>query len=100
MSIKNAAYIVGAYEHPTRKADGISLAQLHADVARGAIEDAGIPRDMIDGYFFGGDAPGFGASRSERPSATLSFSPSRPALRAPLRRETPTRAGLPSPSDA
>lgn len=61
MSIKNAAYVIGAYEHPTRKADDISLAKLHADVARGAIADAGIPRELIDGYFFGGDAPGFGA---------------------------------------
>lgn len=60
MASSHKAYIIGAYEHPTRKADGISLAQLHADVARGAAADAGIPLDLIDGYFCSGDAPGFG----------------------------------------
>ncbi|MCC6472888.1 MAG: thiolase domain-containing protein [Burkholderiales bacterium] len=60
MSINGRAYIVGAFEHPTRKAPDKSLAQLHAEVARGALEDAGLaPRD-IDGYFCGGDAPGTG----------------------------------------
>jgi acetyl-CoA C-acetyltransferase len=61
MSIRDKAFIVGAYEHPTRKADKLSLAQLHADVARGAINDAGIPHHMIDGYFCAGDVPALGA---------------------------------------
>jgi len=61
VSIRNKAFIAGAFEHPVRKADGISLAALHADVARGAIADAGITRDLVDGYFYAGDAPGFGA---------------------------------------
>src|SRR5262245_18858653 len=60
MSIKGKAYIAGIYEHPTRKADGISLAQIHADVAKGALEDAGLSRDDVDGYFCAGDAPGLG----------------------------------------
>ncbi|NDA45883.1 MAG: thiolase domain-containing protein [Alphaproteobacteria bacterium] len=60
MSIRNKAYIVGAYEHPTRKADTLSVAQLHADVARGAIADAGLSLKDIDGYFCAGDAPGLG----------------------------------------
>ena len=34
MSLKGKAYIVGAYEHPTRKAPDKSLAQLHAEVAK------------------------------------------------------------------
>src|SRR5690554_1853091 len=55
------ANIVGIYEHPTRKADGISLAQLHADVAKGAVEDAGLSLSDVDGYFCGADAPGIGA---------------------------------------
>src|SRR6266498_2823252 len=37
MTIKGKAYIAGIYEHPTRKADDKSLAQLHAEVARGAL---------------------------------------------------------------
>jgi acetyl-CoA C-acetyltransferase len=60
MSIKNKAYIVGIYEHPTRKAEDKSLAQLHAESAKGAIEDAGLGKSDIDGYFCAGDAPGLG----------------------------------------
>src|SRR5438445_13321390 len=60
MSIKGQAYIAGVYEHPTRKADDKSLAQLHAEVARGALEDAGLSKDDVDGYFCAGDAPGLG----------------------------------------
>ena len=60
MATKPLAYIVGAYEHPTRKAPDRSVAQLHADVARGALADAGLTKDDIDGYFCAGDAPGLG----------------------------------------
>ena len=62
MSLNGSAYIVGAYEHPTRKADDLSVVRLHADVARGALEDAGLSKDDIDGYFCAGDAPGLGAT--------------------------------------
>jgi acetyl-CoA C-acetyltransferase len=60
MSIKGKSYIVGAFEHPTRKATDISVAQLHAECAKGAIEDAGLTKNDIDGYFCAGDAPGLG----------------------------------------
>ena len=60
VSIKGKAYLVGAYEHPTRKAEDKSVAQLHAEVAKGALEDAGLVRGDIDGYFCAGDAPGLG----------------------------------------
>ena len=60
MSIKGKGYIVGIYEHPTRKADDKSLAQLHAESAKGALEDAGLTRADVDGYFCAGDAPGLG----------------------------------------
>jgi acetyl-CoA C-acetyltransferase len=60
MTIKGKAYIAGVYEHPTRKADDKSLAQLHAESARGALQDAGLTRDDVDGYFCAGDAPGLG----------------------------------------
>ncbi len=53
-------YIMGAYEHPTRLATDKSVAQLHAEVAKGALEDAGLTKDDIDGYFCAGDAPGMG----------------------------------------
>ena len=60
MSIKGKAYIVGAFEHPTRKATDKSVAQLHAECAYGALPDAGLSKDDIDGYFCAGDAPGLG----------------------------------------
>jgi acetyl-CoA C-acetyltransferase len=58
LSIKGKAYIAGIYEHPTRHAPDKSTAQLHAEVAKGAIEDAGLTKADIDGYFCAGDAPG------------------------------------------
>src|SRR5438093_11942423 len=61
MTIKGKAYIAGVFEHPTRKADDRSLAQLHAEVAKGALEDAGLTNADVDGYFCAGDAPGLGA---------------------------------------
>src|SRR5258708_14621737 len=60
MSIKGKAYIAGIYEHPTRLAKDISLAQIHAQVAKGALEDAGLTKDDVDGYFCAADAPGLG----------------------------------------
>src|SRR3954464_10191958 len=58
LSIKGKAYLAGIYEHPTRHAPDKSTAQLHAEVAKGAIEDAGLTKADIDGYFCAGDAPG------------------------------------------
>jgi acetyl-CoA C-acetyltransferase len=60
MTIKNQAYIAGAFEHPTRKAADKSVAQLHAEVAMGALADAGLTKSDVDGYFCAGDAPGTG----------------------------------------
>ncbi|HEV3177179.1 MAG TPA: thiolase domain-containing protein [Stellaceae bacterium] len=60
MSIRGKAYIAGIFEHPTRKAEDKSLAQLHAEVAKGALEDAGLAKQDVDAYFCAGDAPGLG----------------------------------------
>ena len=60
MSLKGRAFIAGAWEHPTRHAPDKSTAQLHAECARGALQDAGLSHDDVDGYFCAGDAPGFG----------------------------------------
>jgi acetyl-CoA C-acetyltransferase len=60
MSLKGKAYIAGAFEHPTRKATDKSVAQLHAECAAGALADAGLTKDDVDGYFCAGDAPGMG----------------------------------------
>ena len=51
MTIKRKACVTGIYEHPTRKATDKSLAQLHAEVAQGALADAGLDRKDVDGYF-------------------------------------------------
>ena len=61
MSIKGKAYIAGAYEHPLRKAPDKTVAQLHYEVAMGALADAGLSKSDVDGYFCAGDAPGLGA---------------------------------------
>src|SRR5271167_2837744 len=61
MSIKGKAYIGGVFEHPTREAIGYSTPQLHAECAKGALEDAGLSFGDVDAYFCAGDAPGFGA---------------------------------------
>jgi acetyl-CoA C-acetyltransferase len=61
MSSNGKAYIVGAFEHPTRNAPDNSVQQLHAECARGALADAGLSMSDVDGYFCAGDAPGFGA---------------------------------------
>jgi acetyl-CoA C-acetyltransferase len=58
MSIRGKAYIAGAFEHPTRLATDKSVAQLHAECAKGALADAGLSHKDVDAYFCAGDAPG------------------------------------------
>ena len=60
MSIRGKAYLAGIYEHPTRHAPDKSTAQLHAEVAKGALDDAGLSKDDVDAYYCAGDAPGLG----------------------------------------
>ena len=61
MSINGRAYIAGAFEHPTRKATGKSIVQLHTEVVAGALADAGLNCSDVDGFFCASDAPGLGA---------------------------------------
>lgn len=58
MSIRGAAFIVGAYEHPGRVLPDTSTAQIHVEAALGALADAGLRLEDVDGYFCSGDAPG------------------------------------------
>lgn len=60
MGINGKAYIAGIYEHPTRYAIDKSLPQIHAEVAMGALRDAGLGMNDVDAYFCAGDAPGLG----------------------------------------
>lgn len=54
------AFVAGAYEHPTRKATDKTVAMLHAEVARGALADAGLSKSDVDGFFCDGSVPGLG----------------------------------------
>ena len=58
LTINGKAYIAGAYEHPLRKTPHLSVAAIHYQCAKGALIDAGLTFDDVDGYFCGGDAPG------------------------------------------
>jgi acetyl-CoA C-acetyltransferase len=58
---QSRAYIMGAYEHPTRLATDKTIAQLHAESALGALADAGLGLGDVDGFFCGNDMPGLGA---------------------------------------
>ncbi|TPG05851.1 thiolase domain-containing protein [Sphingomonas oligophenolica] len=60
MTIRNKAFIAGAWEHPTRLAPDKTTPQLHAECAAGVLADAGLSLTDVDGYFCAGDAPGFG----------------------------------------
>lgn len=60
MSIRGAAFIAGAYEHPQRVIPDKSLAQVHSEVAAGALADAGLSFSDVDAYYCAGDAPGLG----------------------------------------
>jgi acetyl-CoA C-acetyltransferase len=61
MSLRGAAFIAGAYEHPRRDIPDRTVAQIHAEVAAGALADAGLTLADVDAYYCAGDAPGFGA---------------------------------------
>lgn len=54
------AYLAGIHEFPGRKAPDHSVPELHAEVALGALADAGLSLADVDGYFCAGDAPGLG----------------------------------------
>jgi acetyl-CoA C-acetyltransferase len=65
MSIRGKAYIVGAYEHPERVIPDRSVAQVHAEVAAGALADAGLNLSDVDGLFCTGDLDAMGLAMSE-----------------------------------
>ena len=51
-------FIVGAYEHPERQIPDKTIPQIHADIAVGALKDAGLSLQDVDGFF--SDAMGLG----------------------------------------
>ncbi|HEU0168835.1 MAG TPA: thiolase domain-containing protein [Chloroflexota bacterium] len=66
MSIRGKAYVVGAYEHPDRVIPDKTITQIHAEVAMGALKDAGLTLRDVDGYaMVGGDIGMPGASMAD-----------------------------------
>jgi len=61
MTIKGRAYMAGIFEHPLRKIADKSVAQLHTECAKGALDDAGLTFKDVDAYYCSGDVPGLGA---------------------------------------
>jgi acetyl-CoA C-acetyltransferase len=60
VTINARAWIAGVYEHPRREIRDRSIPQLHAEVALGALADAGLEVSDVDGYLCDSSA-GFGA---------------------------------------
>ncbi len=52
--VPEPVYIAGAFEHPTREAPDKSTMQLHAEVTAGALDDAGLSKDDVDGFLTAG----------------------------------------------
>jgi acetyl-CoA C-acetyltransferase len=60
VTINARAWIAGVFEHPRREIRDRSIPQLHAEVALGALADAGLDVSDVDGYLCDSSA-GFGA---------------------------------------
>jgi len=58
--LRGRAFVAGAYEHPRREIPDRTVAEIHAEVAAGALADAGLSFADVDAYYCAGDAPGFG----------------------------------------
>ena len=70
----SGAFIAGVYEHPGRELPDKSVAQIHTEVALGAVADAGLTMADVDGYFCGRDTPGNGVlSMAEYMGLHLSY---------------------------
>jgi acetyl-CoA C-acetyltransferase len=74
VSVRGKAFVAGVFEHPLRDIPDRSTAQIHAEVAVGALADAGLSMSDVDGYFCSGDAPGFGPlSMADHLGLSLSY---------------------------
>jgi acetyl-CoA C-acetyltransferase len=50
VSLRGKAYVAGVYEHPHRVIPDRTTPQIHAEVAIGALQDAGLSLSDVDGY--------------------------------------------------
>jgi acetyl-CoA C-acetyltransferase len=53
------AHIAGVFEHPRREIPDRTLAEIHAEVAAGALADAGLGFEDVDGFLCDSMAPGW-----------------------------------------
>jgi acetyl-CoA C-acetyltransferase len=61
VTIRGKAYIAGIYEHPRREIPDRTIPQIHAELALGAVADAGLTLDDVDAYFTDSTIPGMGS---------------------------------------
>jgi acetyl-CoA C-acetyltransferase len=61
VTIRGKAFIAGIYEHPRRDIPDLTLTQIHAELALGAVADAGLSLSDVDAVFTDSTVPGFGA---------------------------------------
>lgn len=54
MATSDRVFVAGAHELSLREAPDTSTMQLHAEAARGALDDAGLSKDDVDGYLTAG----------------------------------------------
>lgn len=59
-TLNGAAVIVGAFEHPGRRLPGYTVPRVLREVVFGALADAGLSIDDVDGFFCDGSVPGYG----------------------------------------
>jgi acetyl-CoA C-acetyltransferase len=60
--IRGKAYLAGVYEHPQRRLSDVSTAQIFADVAFGALADAGLGLADVDSLYCDGTYGGLGGT--------------------------------------
>jgi acetyl-CoA C-acetyltransferase len=60
VTIRGKAHVAGVYEHPRRDIPDRTVAEIHAEVAAGALADAGLGFGDVDAFFCDGTAPGMG----------------------------------------
>lgn len=59
------ACVTGIFEHPARVIPDRTASEIHAEVAAGALADAGLTFEDVDGYFCAADSPGQAISMAD-----------------------------------
>jgi len=73
MSINGTAFVAGAFEHPRREIVDRSVSQIHAEVAVGALRDAGLALSDVDAFFCDGKTGFGGVSLADYLGLKLSY---------------------------